>query len=336
MKSFLIIVLSFSFISSYAQDVVEGLEQLKTQTVKSGISIQYLFTKRNLSETEFMESYRKERIASDNVYISPNKIDFDLHTFGIRYEPNDVCGYELAVSYMTSRVNLTGQLVTGTYTPEGEPDSVKIPIFGKVDKPVGSEGVGDTRIGARCKVYRRGDHAVMTSVHLNIPTGSVKEQEDGYVFPYAGQLGSGTYDLLPELKYNYRKTGFVAGAKLAYTLRTGKGESDYRMGDQIFFDSFVGYDYKRKAGVFLRGRVRDWGASSDPRYDVENPKIDDPYVQRGRRWEISSTVRTGFPLPWNLGAVIIEGGVPVYQDQKSGEVQLETAWYLTSRVVTRF
>lgn len=335
MKWLAIFTLLFST-SLFSQEIINDLSEVKKDLKKSKFSGQYSFTKRVLDETDFMKTYREQRIVSDKVYISPDQIDFDLHTFGFRFESNSRMAYEVAGSYMKSNVNLTGEMVTGKYTPTGAPPWVKVPIFGRVNKSVGSEGMGDTRIGFKYKAYRAGNHTITTSGHLNLPTGSVEEEDEGYVFPYAGQLGSGTYDLLPEVKYNYRETGFVAGTRLNYTLRTGRNKSDYRMGNQSLFDSFVGYDYKRMVAIFLKGRIRDWKASSDPRYEVAKPRIDDPYVQKGRRWEVLATARTGLPLPWNLGAVIVEGGVPIYQDQKAGEVQLETAWYLTSRVVASF
>lgn len=316
-----------------AQDVVTDLDQIESSSSASRVSAQYSFTKRTLDQTDFMVSNRAQRIAADGAYISPREIRFDLHTFGLRYEANRDLAFEAAGSYMKSAVDLTGQTVTGVIPGRRGPPTI---LYGAYSNTVGSQGMGDSRVGVIYKALRRGNHTVTTSGHLNIPTGSVEEQEDGYIFPYAGQLGSGTYDLLPEIKYNYRETGFVAGTKVNYTLRTGRNKSDYRMGNQALFDSFVGYDYKKMVGVFLKGRIRDWKASSDPRYEVAAPRIDDPYVQKGRRWEVLATARTGLPLPWNLGAVIVEGGVPVYQDQKAGEVQLETAWYLTSRVVASF
>lgn len=331
-----VFIVTFSLAAQEMSGTVKGSLGTNISSERSRLSAQYSFHKRLLEETDFMKSNREKRIVSDTAYISPDQIAFDLHTFGLRYKKSKNFTYQLGGSYLKSEVRLIGVRPTSFFTPPRAPRSVRIPIFSRVSDTYGSKGLGDTRVGFFYKAHQQGKHSAFINGQLNIPTGATDKQEGDYRFPYAGQLGSGTYDFMPELQYKYGKTGVISGAKLQYVLRTGKSNQNYRMGNQAIFDTYLGYDYKNWASFVFKGRVRDWAKTSDPRYEVLNPRIDDPYVQKGRRWEVLATVRTGLPLPLGLGAMIIEGGVPIYQGQKSGEVQLQTNWFLNTRLVASF
>jgi hypothetical protein len=332
MKFILLFFFSFLSLNVQAQVIEQEFEKISSPTKEKTYLGTFSFTKRVLEETSFMSQNRIDKTKAGS-YVSPDSIEFELQTFGIRYQASPKLAIEVGGSHMKSQVHIAGELTIPLPPgPPGAPPFVKIPI----DKTVGSSGMGDTRLGIIYKAHQNGKHLVTTSTHFNIPTGSVNERDEDYIFPYAGQLGSGTYDLIPQIKYDYGKTGFISGSKLQYTLRTGRNKSDYRMGNQALFDSYVGYDYKRMAALLIKGRIRNWNASSDPRYQGPKARVDDPYVEKGTRWEVLATARTGLPLPKNIGAFIIEGGVPIYQDQNSGEVQFQTGWFISSRIVAGF
>lgn len=299
-------------------------------------SVNYNYTKRTLRDTQFARDLREEKIAGKKVFVSPETIVFDQHIIGLRYQATPDLQLEAGTAFMKSEVTLSGQLITGTYTPQGAPPSVKVPIFNRTSFQAGSQGISDTRVGGIYTLKSTAAHDLTLSETVSIPTGSVEEKQSGKFLPYAGQLGSGTYDLISELKYTYEYKGFNAGTRLNYTLRTGRSDRDYRMGNQALWDGNVGYTYNKIVGANLRARVRDWRASEDPRYANPKQTVDDPYVQAGRRFEVLATTQVAIPLPYYVGAMIVEGGVPLYQDQKGGEVQLETDWYLSSRLVASF
>ena len=88
---------------------------------------------------------------------------------------------------------------------------------------------------------------------LSLPTGSIDEKgrtpKDANVdtqLPYTMQLGSGTYDIKPSIVYSGVAGDWTYGANLNLTLRTGKNDRDYRLGNVY------------QAGIWTRYALTDW------------------------------------------------------------------------------
>ena len=88
---------------------------------------------------------------------------------------------------------------------------------------------------------------------FSLPTGSIDEKgrtpKDANVdtqLPYTMQLGSGTYDIKPSIVYSGVAGDWTYGANLNMTLRTGKNDRDYRLGNVY------------QAGIWTRYALTDW------------------------------------------------------------------------------
>ena len=66
------------------------------------------------------------------------------------------------------------------------------------------------------------------------------------------QLGSGTYDIKPSINYFGVAGDWTYGADLNMTLRTGKNDRDYRLGNVY------------QAGIWTRYALTDWLEPSYP------------------------------------------------------------------------
>jgi len=116
-----------------------------------------------------------------------------------------------------------------------------------------SEGFGDIELGATWLHRLNQNNSILVNLGFSLPTGSIDETgrtpksavEDTQL-PYTMQLGSGTYDIKPSIIYSGIAGDWTYGANLNMTLRTGKNDRDYRLGNVY------------QAGIWTRYALTDW------------------------------------------------------------------------------
>ena len=116
-----------------------------------------------------------------------------------------------------------------------------------------SEGFGDVEIAATWLHRLNQNSSILVNLGFSLPTGSIDEKgrtpKDAIVdtqLPYTMQLGSGTYDIKPSIVYSGVAGDWTYGANLNITLRTGKNDRDYRLGNVY------------QAGIWTRYALTDW------------------------------------------------------------------------------
>ena len=214
--SLLVLLPSLSFAQAVSE-VADSSNILKKDENK--FAINYQFIKRSLNDTDSAQQLRNETGT-----ILPTKLEFEQHLFGARYQINPDWALELGGSYLKSKININGFMTHSVFMgPMMGMQTIRI----DVDIDSGSSGLSDTRAGVLYTPYRDSKQRVTTSLHLNAPTGNIEEIDQGRMLPYSGQLGSGTYDIIPKVAYRYSSRGWLAGSDLRYTLRTGRNDQDY-------------------------------------------------------------------------------------------------------------
>jgi hypothetical protein len=102
---------------------------------------------------------------------------------------------------------------------------------------IASEGFGDVEAGVSWLHRFSPNNSLLVNLGLSLPTGSIDETGDtpspgpDNQLPYTMQLGSGTFDIKPSILYAGREGDWSYGANLNLTLRTGKNDRDYRLGN---------------------------------------------------------------------------------------------------------
>jgi len=87
------------------------------------------------------------------------------------------------------------------------------------------------------------------SVGISVPTGSITESGPmvGMVgdirYPYAMQLGSGTYDVLLGAGIEQRKSKITYAANYQYVLRTGENSEGYTLGNKYTLDGLIRFHF---------------------------------------------------------------------------------------------
>lgn len=120
------------------------------------------------------------------------------------------------------------------------------------DFTIVSEGLGDIELAVSYLQQLSQSSKLLMNLGLSLPTGSIDEKGDTPTpgpdnqLPYTMQLGSGTYDLKSSIHYFGSAGNWTYGADLNLTLRTGKNDRDYRLGNVY------------QAGVWTRYALSDW------------------------------------------------------------------------------
>ncbi len=188
-------------------------------------------------------------------------------------------------------------------------------------------------------------HQVHVNAGLSLPTGSIDEEDDILTptgerptqrLPYPMQLGSGTFDLMPEITYKGRSGDIGWGAQYLATIRLGDNDEDYSLGDIHQITGWGSYSWNPAVSASLRLTAR-----TIARVDGIDPQIvapvqtADPDFQGGDRVDLGLGLNfSGQSGSWRGLRAAIEIGLPVHQDLNGP--QMETDWMLAMGVKYMF
>ena len=201
--------------------------------------------------------------------VAPVEMDMEMHMLGLMWAPSDdvtLMGMLPLVRLdMAHRTGMGGSFVTR------------------------SHGLGDVGVSALVRVLE--DEA--TAAHLNLgftaPTGSISEKDDLPIgrmrLPYPMQLGSGTWDLRLGATAKRLVGDFTLGGQVLGTVRTGKNNKGYRLGNALEASAWLSWRADRRLSPSLRLAYHEWGnVRGDD--DLLNPAMvptADPARRGGRR-----------------------------------------------------
>lgn len=177
-----------------------------------------------------------------NNKIVPEDLDVDVFAFGAEYNFTPKHSLRLTGSYVENHV------------------IIKAPFF-NVDAT--TKGLSDTRLDY---LYGLNDN-IKVGLGVSAPTGSIDEKYDGRLISYPGQLGSGTYDFIPQIEARYTFGDFSLRPRLWATIRTGRNDQNYRLGDEFRAVVNGRYNLNKYLAVTANLHYKDWGAvvGSQPR-----------------------------------------------------------------------
>ncbi|MEO1504535.1 MAG: transporter [Pseudomonadota bacterium] len=257
--------------------------------------------------------------------VVPTNMTMDMHMFGAMYAPTDWLTLMGMVQYIQKDMDhitfagMAGTTRLGEFTTR-------------------SKGFGDSSVTALVRLYDDGDHRVHANFGLGLPTGSITEEDEVLTpmntrprlrLPYAMQLGTGTFDLLPGLTYAGRSGDFGWGAQATSALRLGRNSQGYSFGDEFRGTTWV--SYSPQPWVSFSGRVagKTVGKIDGGDDQIAAPvQTADPDNYGGETVDLS----LGVNLVGQRGVlrghrIAAEFGTPVYQDLNGP--QMETDWTFT-------
>ena len=264
---------------------------------------------------------------SGSFMASPREMDMQMHMLGAMYAPKDW----VTLMVMVPIVVLEMDHITG---------------MGTTFK-TRSSGLGDISTTALLKLFENERHEVHANAGISWPSGSISRKDDtpasggsATLLPYPMQLGSGTVDLLPGVTYNGQADLFSWGGQARGTVRLGRNEENYRLGNRYALTGWGSVEPARWVSVGARLEWSQWfnikgrddrlGSAADDFIPTA-----DPNRRAGERLDIGPSIDFAMeegPLAGlRLGFEML---FPAYQSLDGP--QLETDWTITSGVQYAF
>lgn len=209
-------------------------------------------------KNQWMLSYRMMRMRMDGVMSGNQRLseaeqlvryqaasvymDMDMHMFMLMYGVTNRFTFMAMAHYNSNYMKM--RMTMGTV------------VHGHAMQ---TSGMGDTKLYAMYKYRSKQTGKWIAALGLSVPTGSTRISGNAtHVmypssrFPYAMQLGTGTWDILPVLTYLYQRTPWNTGIQMQATIRTGFTKLGYRWGNELQLNAWLA----RKVLPFLSGSLR--------------------------------------------------------------------------------
>lgn len=260
------------------------------------------------------------RVSEQDVFaqgfmVAPTEMSMEMHMLGAMYAPTN----DLTLMFMLPYVRLSMDHVNQM----------------GVEFTTKSEGLGDVKATALYVLYRWKGQQLHLNAGASLPTGSIKEKDDtpagsNQKLPYPMQLGSGTFDLLPGITYLGQSEDWSWGAQLAGTLRLGRNDKGYSLGEQVTVTAWGARRWSDWLSTSLRLDGQAWGNIDGQDDDLDPAMVPtaDPSRRGGERIDMLFGVNLYGRERWMRGQrLAMEVGVPIYQSLDGP--QLEADWLLT-------
>lgn len=197
-------------------------------------------------------------------------------------------------------------------------------------------GWGDVRASGLVRLWDENGHHAHINLGLGIPTGSIDNIDtmlapNGTLMtarlPYAMQLGSGTWDLLPGLTYTGRSGSYGWGAQAAAVVRTGNNSAGYRLGDEQQLSIWGSHAW----APWISNSVWVTGRHVDSIHGLDT-QIVAPVQGANPDYYGGNTVNVGFGIALAGQGGLLRGqrldltlALPVYQDLNGPQLEADYA-----------
>lgn len=258
--------------------------------------------------------------------VVPLEMTTDMHMIGGMYAPSDIITLMVMANYIDREMD--------HITFQGGAGTTRLGEF-----TTRAKGWGDTKVGGLIRLFEDDTHHVHMNAGVSLPTGSIKEEDDVLTpmnarptlrMPYAMQLGSGTYDLLPGVTYSGTHDRFGWGAQYSATIRIGENSQDYTWGDK--HQMSVWGSYAIIPAVSVSARIT---ADHEDKIDgidsniVAPVQTADPDNYGGRRVGAALGINTVVPNGVLKGhRFSAEVTLPVYQNLNGPQMKRDTSFML--------
>jgi len=252
--------------------------------------------------------------------VVPTEMRMDMHMLGAMYGVNDwltVMGMAHYVEKDMDHITFAGGAGTtrlGTFNTQ-------------------SEGWSDTKLSALIGAYDHGAHKVHFNAGISVPTGSIKES--GVVlapngatprlrFPYAMQLGTGTYDFHPGVTYTGHHDAFSWGAQYKGEIRLeSENDQGYAWGDKHGVSAWGGYAWNENVSSSLRVSASTQGSIDGIDDNILAPvQTADPDNFGGEVIDAAVGLNLKGTQGWSRGHEVgFEVALPLYQDLNGPQME---------------
>ncbi len=167
---------------------------------------------------------------NEGYMVTPLKMPMKMHMLGVMYAPSNKLTLVLMANIAEREMDLQGRMMSGMLVPF----STK------------SSGFGDLKISGMYKLFNKNKQEIYTQFGFSIPTGSIDIKDvtpmsmgNEVILPYPMQIGSGTVDANLGVTYLGQSDKISWGNQLKGTMRFGKNDNDYRLGNQYKLNNWL-------------------------------------------------------------------------------------------------
>jgi hypothetical protein len=249
--------------------------------------------------------------------VTPTKMPMNMHMLGAMFAPTNRLTFMGMINYADIEMDHLTRMGT-TFT-------------------VSSSGFGDLLLAGIYKFIDNNRQVLHGQLGFSIPTGSVTVKDvtpasapNETVLPYPMQLGSGTLDARLAITYLGQADIISWGSQLKSIIRFGENERDYRYGNTLSLNNWVGWKATDwlSASIRLEGLIVGEIDGADPNLNpmmvvtADTANSGGTYINGG--FGINTYIPEGQLKNLRIG---IEFAIPFYQDVSG--VQLKTKELLT-------
>lgn len=202
-------------------------------------------------------------------------------------------------------------------------------------------GLGDVTVEGLFSVWEGDATRVRVSAGAEVPVGSTDERGDllvlqDQVLPYEMQPGSGSISFVPGVAGEMQNEFGTVGAQVKARLRLNDNDRDYRLGDVVEANGWVGYKLNDFFALTSGVRALSWGSIQGVPDDVDVGRDpgEDPVFTGGKRVDIPLGLNVFMPEGRLTGhRFSVEFVWPVHQDydnfRVSGDWGFSVGWQKT-------
>ncbi|MGH8470105.1 MAG: DUF3570 domain-containing protein, partial [Gammaproteobacteria bacterium] len=227
--------------------------------------------------------------------VKPVEHTMHMHLIDIMYAPTDWLNLMLMPQFVD--MEMSQQALEGAELDSSEQHHV---IHTEA-----TGGIGDTSLYALFKLLDVQGHHLHLGLGVSAPTGSVDEElrrshqtDQGFIH-YGMQLGSGTWDLLPNLTYTGARGRWSWGGQVSGIHRLeDENESGYALGDQFQATAWGSVGLLDWLAASVRGVYTTQGEITGEFNDVHSTvsPVDFPQNYGGRFWDVGFGLSAEVPI----------------------------------------
>ena len=274
--------------------------------------------------TSFPNRFFGRPMQPPTLRIVPTEMTMDMHMFGAMYAPAQWLTMMVMAMYIEKEMeHVTYMGGRGTNQ------------LGKFK--VKTDGMGDTKLSALIRLVDGDTHGVHLNAGISFPTGDNNKTHEVLTptgarptlrVPYAMQLGSGTYDLLPGITYNGHLDKWYWGGQYMGTFRTGK-DRGYSLGDKHMVSAWLNYQWRPPVSTSMRLQYQTSGRINGIYPMIAGPvQTADPENYGGNVLDLLLGVNLMAQSGGLAGhRVAVEASLPLHRDLNG--LQMETDWTVT-------
>lgn len=252
--------------------------------------------------------------------VAPLEMTMDMQMIGLMVAPSN----DLTLMAMAGYIDLEMKHVTRT----GARFTTR------------ASGFSDVSLTGLYRLWDHGAHHLHLNAGLSLPTGSIDSEDNtplsagaNVQLPYAMQLGSGTWDLLPGITWRYTPNGeWSGGAQASAVIRTGENNHDYTLGDRFNATGWIARRVGSSISLSARLSAATWGDISGADDELPAAMINIvPTADPDRRAGTEAMLHLGLNWVGQHGLLhghrfAVEAGAPVYQ--RLDGPQLRNRWQM--------